>query len=107
MVHTLKWATAHLSIRWGAQAWCWVAGCTGAGPAGVGRAGAQARDTGAQACGLSAPCARPGPAGCALGAPNLFLDSVLFLSHCLDIVHEHCSPNFFEKKMNEIKFLKK
>ena len=57
--------------------------------------------------GLSAPCARLRPVGCALGAPSLFLDSVLFLSHCLDTVHEHCSPNFFEKKMNEIKFLKK
>ena len=28
-----------------------------------------------------------GLAGCALGAPDLFLDLVLFLSHCLSIVH--------------------
>ena len=27
-----------------------------------------------------------------------FLDSVLFLSHCLDIVHEHCSKKIFRKK---------
>ena len=31
------------------------------------------------------------PTGCALGAPSLFLDLVLFMSHCLDTVHEHCS----------------
>ena len=39
-----------------------------------------------------------GSAGCALGAPSQFLDSVLFLSHCWDTIHEHCSQiflNFF------------
>ena len=101
MVQTLKWATAHLSIRrgtqaLGAQAGRWALGRWGAGLTGVGRVGAGL--AGAQVRGLSAPCARPGPAGCALGAPSLFLDSVLFLSHCLDTVHEHCSPNFFRKK---------
>ena len=41
-------------------------------------------------------------AGCALGAPNLFLDSVLFLSHCLDTVHEHCSSQKnFKKKLKQ------
>ena len=40
---------------------------------------------------LSAPCARPGSGGYALGAPSQFLDSVLFLSHCVDTVHEHGS----------------
>ena len=45
-----------------------------------------------------------GPAGCALSAPSLFLDSVLVLSHFLDPVHEHCSSQtFFEKKINKIK----
>ena len=64
MVQTLRWATAHLSIRRRHAAW------------------------GRWAHGLSVPCARPGPTGCALGAPSLFLDSVLFLSHCLDTVHQ-------------------
>ena len=45
-----------------------------------------------------------GSAGCALGAPNLFLDSVLFLSHCLDTVHH---KKFSKKKIltksNQIK----
>ena len=39
-----------------------------------------------------------GPTGYALGAPSLFLDSVLFPSHCLDTVHEHCSSQIFLKK---------
>ena len=35
-----------------------------------------------------------GSTGCVLVQ---FLDSVLFLSHCLETVHEHCSSqNFFE-----------
>ena len=34
--------------------------------------GTGARHGGRWARGLSAPCARPGPAGYALGAPNLF-----------------------------------
>ena len=29
-----------------------------------------------------------------------FLDSILFLSYCLDTVHEHCSQNFFKKNNN-------
>ena len=47
------------------------------------------------------PCARlcaPVGQGCALGAPSQFLDSILFLSHCLDTVHEHCSQDFSKKK---------
>ena len=40
-----------------------------------------------RARGLGAP-GRAGWLGCALGAPNQFLDSVLFLSHCLDTVHK-------------------
>ena len=35
-------------------------------------------------------------AGYALGAPSHFLDSVLFLSHCFDTVHEQCSQKIFE-----------
>ena len=71
---------------------------------------------------LCAPGWAGWPAGCALGAPSLFLDSILFLSHCLDIVHEHRSSQKkfeffliksnkmgqnFEKKMkfSKIKFL--
>ena len=54
-----------------------------------------------RARGLRAPCARPGSIGCALGAPNQFLGSVHCFSHCLDIVHEHCSQNFFEKNKNK------
>ena len=41
-----------------------------------------------------------GPAGCALGVPSLFLDLVLFLSHFLGTVHEHCSS---QKNLNKIK----
>ena len=41
-----------------------------------------------------------GSAGCALGAPSLFLDSVLFMSHCLDTVHEQCSSQIFLEKNN-------
>ena len=52
----------------------------------VGRAGRWA-----QACGLCAPGRAARPASCALGAPSLFFDSVLFLSHRLDMVREHCS----------------
>ena len=55
--------------------------------------GEQARRAGrwAQALDLCAPGRAAGPAGCALGAPSLFFDSVLFLSHRLDTVREHCS----------------
>ena len=61
---------------------------------------------------LRGPGARPRSAGCVLGAPSQFLDSVMFLSHCLDIVHEHCSGTLFtntvhktfsKKIINEIK----
>ena len=44
---------------------------------------------------LCAPGWAGWPAGCALGALSLFLDSVLFLSHFLDTVHEHCSSQIF------------
>ena len=48
---------------------------------------------------LCAPGRVAGPAGCALGAPSLFFDLVLLLSHRLDMVCEHCSsPNFSKKK---------
>ena len=48
-----------------------------------------------QACArLGAPGCVAGPAGCALGAPSLFLDSVLFLSHFLGTVHH---KNFQKK----------
>ena len=43
---------------------------------------------------LGAPVCAGWSAGCALGAASLFLDSILFLSHCLD----HCSQKIFEKK---------
>ena len=43
-----------------------------------------------------------GLAGCAHCSLVPFLDSILFLSHCLDTVHELCSPqNFFEIKFFE------
>ena len=54
---------------------------------GAGRAG---RAGWAQAGGLSTPGRAAGPASCALGALGLFFDSVLFLSHRLDTVREHC-----------------
>ena len=41
-------------------------------------------------------CVRKLAQGCALGAPSLFLDSVLFPSHCSDTVHH---KNFSEKKI--------
>ena len=44
----------------------------------------------AWAC-LCTPRCVAGPVGCALGAPSLFLDLVLFLSHFLGTVHEQCS----------------
>ena len=87
-------------------------GSLGTGERGEQARGAQARGTArtrrcdkatarAWAC-LCAPGRAAGPAGCALGAPSLFFDSVLFLSHRLDKVREHCSsPNFFEKKSNK------
>ena len=135
LVQTLKWATAHLSIRLGV--WCRGVGRVwrGAGRAGwapgrrrtcgttqtsrraghaghdAGRVGARhggaqvpgtARGTAhrgarealrhgrlgshdtatasAWAC-LCAPGCAAGPTCCALGAPSLFLDSVLFLNH--------------------------
>ena len=57
----------------------------------------------AWACLCAHGCAA-GPAGCALGAPSLFLDSVLFLSHFLGTVHEHCSSQkFSKKKLNQLK----
>ena len=68
MVQTLKWATAHLSIR------------LGAGRAGHG-AGRWARDMGAQAGPSWVHCTPD-------SILTLFLDSVLFLSQFLDIVHE-------------------
>ena len=46
-----------------------------------------------------------GPTSCALSAPSLFLDLVLFMSHCLDSVHEHCSSQkIFAKKKKKLKF---
>ena len=45
----------------------------------------------AQARGLCPPGRAVGLAGYALGAPNLFFDSVLFQSYRLDTVREHCS----------------
>ena len=48
-----------------------------------------------QARNLCAPGRAAGPAGCALGAPSLFFDSVLFLSHRLDMVHEYYSSPYF------------
>ena len=45
----------------------------------------------AQAGGLCTFGRAAGPVGCALGALSLFFDSVLFLSHRLDTVREHCS----------------
>ena len=54
--------------------------------------------THAWAC-LCAPGCAAGLASCALGAPSLFLDSLLFLSYFLGTVHEHCSSQkIFEKK---------
>ena len=56
---------------------------------------------------LCAPGYAAGPAGSALGAPSLFLDSILFMSHFLGTVHEHCSSQnvfeFFFLKKNELK----
>ena len=42
-------------------------------------------------------CVLAGPAGCALGALSLFLDSVLFLSHFLGTVHHKNFRNLFLK----------
>ena len=57
----------------------------------------------AWAC-LCVPGCAAGPVGCALGAPSLFLDSILFLSHFLGTVHEHCSSQKkFEIFLNKIK----
>ena len=51
----------------------------------------------AWACPCALGCAA-GP-GCALGVPSLFFYLVLFLSHFMGTVHEHCSSqNFFKKK---------
>ena len=44
---------------------------------------------------LCAPGCAVGSSGCALGAPSLFLDSILFLSHWLDTVHHKNFSNFF------------
>ena len=52
-------------------------------------------------------------AHCALGAPNLFLtqflDSIVFLSHCLNTIHHKKFSKFFFNKIksNETKFWKK
>ena len=121
MVQTQKWATAHLSLRLGARRR--GAGRPGWGVAraaqrgrrgahGAGARGAQGRATlrhgrlgghdtasaRAWAC-LCTPRCAAGPAGCVLGAPSLFLDSVLFLSHFLGTVNENCSSQkIFKKK---------
>ena len=56
--------------------------------------------------GLHYTCALAGPGWvlCALNSVlTQFLDSVLFLSHCLDTVHEHCSSQKkkLKKKLNK------
>ena len=50
----------------------------------------------------------PGRAGWSVCVHTVHLTS-FWTQYCFRVtVHEHCSPNFFEKKMmNEIKFLKK
>ena len=80
---------AGLAGRWaGRWALGWERGARrrGAWGAQAGRAGRWA-----QARGLCAPGHAAGPTGCALSAPSLFFDSVLFLSHRLDTVREHRS----------------
>ena len=89
-------------------------GRTGAGALGAGSRGAATLQPGAatrpgsrprygaglaktrpRARGLGAAGACRMSCGCALDAPSLFLDSVLFLSHCLDTVHH---KKFSKKK---------
>ena len=61
----------------------------------VAQAGHAGHAAWAQARRLCAHKRAAGPTAYALGARNLFFDSVLFLSHHLDTVREHCSsPNF-------------
>ena len=57
------------------------------------------------ACGLSAPCTRPGSAGCALGVPNQFLTQYTIYESLFGTLFINTVHKIFRKK-KEIKFLK-
>ena len=86
-----RWALGELA-RWALRHGRGASCDTAEGPAATRRWSATIRlHTRGHVCGLGTLGRAAGPAGCALGAPSLFFDSVLFLSHRLDTVREHCS----------------
>ena len=104
------------ALGWGVRHWYWGAGALGAGarwaPGRAGRKGTRGMDAATRKLRLRHGQARPRHgherAACAhrlgqLGARalglvfDLVFDLVLFLSHCLDPVHEHYSSQFFLK----------